>query len=70
MRAAAAANGLSAPRFVWAQLAGDAGARVRKAVARSRWAPADVLRSLLSDADPGVAAIARARDPLPRPARA
>jgi hypothetical protein len=42
---------------------------VRKAVAASRWAPAELQRLLLSDADPSVAAAAEARDPLSRQVR-
>lgn len=67
VRKAAATNGWSTPRFVWTALANDPNAAVRKAVAASRWAPAELQRQLPSDSDPGVAAAAKARDPLARP---
>ncbi|MEV1005038.1 hypothetical protein [Nonomuraea sp. NPDC050202] len=57
------------PSFVWAGLAEDPDPAVRAAVAHSRWAPAELQRRLLSDADPKVATAAEARDPLSLPVR-
>lgn len=54
---------------MWAGLAEDTDPGVRAAVAHSRWAPAELQRRLLSDADPKVATAAEARDPLSLPVR-
>jgi hypothetical protein len=69
VRKAAATHGFLTPRFVWTELASDPDPGVRKAVAMSRWAPTEVQRRLLSDADPAVATAAQSRDPLARPVR-
>lgn len=66
VRKAAATRGFSTPSFVWAGLAADPDPAVRAAVAHSRWAPAQLQRRLLSDADPKVATAAEASDPLSR----
>jgi hypothetical protein len=67
VRKAAATHGYFTPSFVWTALAGDPEPSVRKAVASSRWAPAELQRRLLSDANPTVAGAADAADPLARP---
>ncbi|MFG1858929.1 hypothetical protein ACGFJT_44340 [Actinomadura geliboluensis] len=67
VRKAAATRGFFTPSFVWAALAEDKDPAVRAAVAHSRWAPVELQRRLLSDADPKVATAAEARDPLSRP---
>ncbi|MEU7837682.1 hypothetical protein [Nonomuraea sp. NPDC049129] len=69
VRKAAATRGYFTPSFVWAGLAEDPDPAVRAAVAHSRWAPAELQRRLLSDADPKVATAAEARDPLSLPVR-
>jgi hypothetical protein len=69
VRKAAATHGWGTPRFVWTALASDRDPVVRKAVAASRWAPTELQRLLLSDADPSVGAAAEARDPLSRQVR-
>ncbi|MFI7643402.1 hypothetical protein [Nonomuraea sp. NPDC049400] len=67
VRKAAATRGYFTPSFVWTGLAEDPDPAVRAAVAHSRWAPAELQRRLLSDADPKVATAAEARDPLSLP---
>lgn len=67
VRKAAATHGYFTPSFVWTALAADPDPSVRKAVASSRWAPAELQRRLLSDANPAVAGAADAADPLARP---
>lgn len=69
VRRAAAVHGYFTPRFVWTALAADPVHGVRKAVAASRHAPAEVRRRLLSDPDPAVATAAATRDPLAAPVR-